>query len=82
MEATVAAISLAGIAVGGLVWVVKFFATKLVTALENQTDASINQAAASKKQAEASHEVLEFMKRLNGKLEKAYVDKVKEVGAE
>lgn len=44
---------------------------KLTSTLDKQIDAS-------KKQREASHEVLTFMKKLNGKLENATIQKVTE----
>jgi hypothetical protein len=71
MEVALAAIALAGTTVGALVWVLKFFANTLSKDLKEHTEAAL-------KQAEASNEVLTFMKNLNGKLEKAYVSKVKE----
>lgn len=45
--------------------------SKLTQTLDKQIDAS-------KKQREASHEVLTFMKKLNGKLENATIQKVTE----
>jgi hypothetical protein len=60
-----AAIGLAVTAVGGLIWVVKYFATKLVEALKEHTQAAV--------------ELKNFMVNLNGKFEKAYVEKRKEI---
>lgn len=73
MENTVAmaAIGLAATTVAGLIWVVKFFAEKLVAALKEHSEAAL-------KQSQSSDEVLKFMKNLNGKLEGAYAAKVKE----
>jgi hypothetical protein len=71
MEVALAAIGLAATTVGGLIWVVKYFAKTLSKDLQEHTSAAI-------KQAEASDEVLKFMKNLNGKLEGAFVEKVKE----
>lgn len=73
MDNTVAlaAISLALTTVGGLIWVVKYFAETLSKDLKEHTAAAI-------KQAKSSDEVLRFMKNLNGKLEGAFVAKVKE----
>lgn len=73
MENTVAlaALGLAATTVAGLIWVVKFLATKFADALNDHT-------AAANKQAQSSDEVLKFMKNLNGKLEGAFVAKVKE----
>lgn len=66
-----AAITLAGTCVAGVIWVVKYLATKLTSALEEHTAASVKQTEASKKQTEASQEVLVFMRNLNGRLEAA-----------
>lgn len=51
---------------------------KNTEASNKQVEASIRQMEASKKAREASHEVLTFMKKLNGKLEGAVVQKVSE----
>lgn len=66
-----AAITLAATAVGGLIWGFKYMAEKLVKALNEHSEAANRQAA-------SSDEVLKFMKNLNGKLEGAFVAKVKE----
>lgn len=68
----IAAIGLAATTVGGLIWVVKFFAEKLVVALREHSEAAL-------KQSQSSDEVLKFMQNLNGKFEKAYAEKRKEV---
>ena len=47
-------------------------------ASKKHLEAIDQQILASKKQREASHEVLTFMKRLNGKLEGAVIQKVTE----
>lgn len=75
MEVALAAIGLAATTVGGLIWTVKYFATAFVEALKAHTKAA-------NKQADASEEVLQFMKNLNGKLENAYKQKVREVKRE
>lgn len=75
MDVALAAIALAGTTVGGLIWVVKYFAETLSKDLKEHTAAAI-------KQAESSDEVLKFMKNLNGKLEGAFVAKVKEKSKE
>lgn len=69
MEVALAAIGLAATTVGGLIWVVKYFAKTLSKDLQEHTAAAITQA-------QASEEVLKFMKNLNGKLEGAFVEKV------
>jgi len=85
-----AAIALAGTTVTALIWVVKYVTKELAEDLKEHTKASIAAAAASKelkitvakvgKQAELSarnsEEQLKFMKKLNGKLENAIVQKV------
>lgn len=65
-----AAIGLATSSVGGLIWLAKFVAKTLGEDLKAHTIAANKQTAASKKQTEASQEVLKFMKNLNGKLAK------------
>lgn len=78
MEVALAAIGLAATTVGALIWVVKFIASELTSAIREHTKAAMKQAEASRKQTESSEEVLKFMKNLNGKLEGAFVAKVKE----
>lgn len=72
-----AAIALAASSVTGLIWLAKFVAKTLGEDLREHTKAAIKQSQAAKEQAkesrkaaEASQEVLDFMKRLNGKLPK------------
>lgn len=80
MENTVAiaAIGLAGTLTVGLIWVVKFVLNKLNSTMQEHVKAAVEQAAESKASRETSEEVLKFMKNLNGKLEGAFVAKVKE----
>lgn len=66
-----ASLALAGTVVGGLIWVLKYFAKTLSKDLQEHTAAAIAQR-------QASEEVLIFMKNLNGKLTKATVDTVKQ----
>ena len=75
MEVALAAIALAGTTVGALIWFMKWLANNFIVALEKNTQAA-------ERQAEASDEVLKFMKNLNGKLEGAFVAKVKEKSQE
>lgn len=51
---------------------------KNTEASKKQVEASLKQMEASKKTRDASHEVLVFMKKLNGKLENATIQKVQE----
>jgi len=88
----IAAIGLAGTTVGALIWVVKYIAKELSRDLREHTKASIAAAAASKSLKETvqkvgeqaqlsaanSEEQLKFMKKLNGKLENAIIQKVAE----
>lgn len=95
----VAAMTLAGTTVAGLIWVVKYFAKTLSQDLKEHTKAAQQQRQASLKAAKASmslektvkevgkqaeitglnsQEQLRFMKKLNGKLENAIVQKVTE----
>lgn len=88
----IAAIGLAVTTVGGLIWVLKYFAKELSKDLKEHTKAAQLSAQASKsleatvkkvgQQAELtarnSEEQLKFMQRLNGKLEKAVIQKVTE----
>lgn len=72
MEVALAAIALAATAVGAMVWSNRFMTEKLTKTLDENTRASVSQAS-------SSDEVLKFMKNLNGKFEKAYIDKRKEI---
>ncbi len=85
-----AAIALAGTTVTALIWVVKYVTKELAKDLKEHTKASIAAAKASDelkatvasvgRQAELSaansEEQLKFMKKLNGKLENAIIQKV------
>ena len=66
-----AAIALAATTVAGLVWAMKYLANTLSTDLREHTKAAL-------KQAEASREVVTFMRNLNGKLTKATIQTAKE----
>ena len=89
-EVALAAIGLAATSIGGVIYVVKYLASTLSKDLKEHTKASIAAASASNqlektvakvgKQAELSaknsEEQLIFMKKLNGKLENAIIQKV------
>lgn len=84
-EVAIAAIALAGTAIGGVIWLAKYFAKELSKDLREHTKAAVNQTVASKDAAKASREqtvaskeVLTFMKALNGKLAKATIQTVQE----
>lgn len=93
------AIALAGTAIGGVIWLAKYFARELSKDLQAHTKAAEQQREASLQAANASvslektvkevgkqakltgknsEEQLKFMKKLNGKLENAIVQKVTE----
>lgn len=88
----IAAIGLAATMGGGVLWLAKYFAKELSVDLKEHTKAAINLSVASKElektvkkvgvQAELtgrnSEEQLKFMKKLNGKLENAIIQKVAE----
>lgn len=75
MDNTVAlaAIALAGTAIGAVIWVVKYLANTLSKDMREHTTAAIELTLASREGAAASNEVLMFMKNLNGKLAKATI---------
>lgn len=75
---SLAAIGLAVTAVGAVVYVVKYLAETLSQDLREHTKAATELAQAAKEQKKASNEVLIFMKRLNGQLEGAVIQKVAE----
>lgn len=89
-EVALAAIGLAATSMGGVIYVVKYLANTLSEDLKAHTKASVEAANASielkstvakvGKQAELSaknsQEQLIFMKKLNGKLEHAIIQKV------
>jgi len=85
-----AALTVAGSTIAGLIWVLKYVTKELSKDLREHTKASVAAAQASKElkqtvakvgqQAELSaansEEQLKFMKKLNGKLENAIIQKV------
>lgn len=75
-DVALAAIGLAGTAIGAVIWSQRFFAKELSKDLQEHTKAATELAVASKEAAKASKEVLTFMKKLNGKLEGAVMEKV------
>ena len=94
MENTVALASLGIVAttVAGIIWLAKYFAKTLSADLQEHTKAAQQSASASKSlektvkevgaqaklSAANSEEQLKFMKKLNGKLENAIIQKVAE----
>ena len=81
----IAAIGLAVTAIGGVIWLAKYFAKELSKDLREHTKAAVNQTVAaeeatraSREQVAASSEIMTFMKALNGKLAKATIQTVQE----
>lgn len=72
---SLAAIGLAVTAVGGVIWLAKYFARELSVDLREHTKAATKLAQAAKEQQNASKEVLVFMKRLNGTLPRSIEEK-------
>lgn len=68
-----AAIALAATSMGAVIWMAKYFATRLADDLVAHTKAAYKQVEASNKQTKASDEVLTFMKNLNGRLANAAI---------
>jgi hypothetical protein len=68
---TLAALGILSAAVAGILWIIKFILKTLSKDLQEHTKAAL-------KQAQASEEVLTFMKNLNGKLESATIQKVEQ----
>ena len=75
---TLAALAILATAVAGIIWLSKYFAKTLAKDLQEHTKAAVELTAAAREQKKASNEVLIFMKRLNGKLEGAVIQKVAE----
>ncbi len=74
-EVALASIALAATAIGGVIWLAKYLANELSKDLKEHTQAAVKQQEASKIQAsaslesaQASREMVIFMKKLNGKL--------------
>lgn len=74
-DVALAAIALAATSIAGLIWVMKYLANTLSTDIKEHTQAAVELRVASQSQTKASNEVLIFMKKLNGKLENAAIEK-------
>lgn len=81
-EVAIAAITLAGTSIGGVMWVVKYLANTLSRDLREHTEAATRLSNAAQEQTKASKEVLIFMQNLNGKLAKATIKAAKEYAEE
>lgn len=75
---SLAAITLAATAVAGVIWLTKYLARTLSTDIREHTIAATELTNAAQEQTKASNEVLVFMRKLNGKLEGAVIQKVSE----
>lgn len=73
-----AALGVLGTTVGLMAWVVKKVLGDVAPALNKHAETAESLAGAVKKNTESNQELLTFMRRLNGKLEGAYVQKVQE----
>lgn len=77
-----AALGVLGTTVGLMAWVVKKVLGDVAPALNKHADTATNLAGAVEKNTESNQELLEFMKKLNGKLEGALIQKVSEQNVE
>lgn len=77
-EVALAAIGIVATAVAALVWIVKFLMTEMRRSIDKNTKSHEKLSKTTQKNTEVSNETLKFMKRLNGKLEKATIQTVKE----
>ena len=75
---SLAAIALAATTVAGIIWIVKYLANTLSKDIKEHTEAATQLTVAAQQQTKSSNEVLVFMKKLNGKLEGAVIQKVAE----
>ena len=61
-----------------MIWLTKYLANTLSTDIKEHTVAATELKNAAQEQTLASNEVLKFMRKLNGKLEGAVIQKVAE----
>lgn len=73
-----AAITIMGTCVGCMVWVVKKVLTDVAPALNNHTKAATSLKTAVESNTQSNVQMIEFMKRLNGKLPKLVEEKKRE----
>lgn len=74
----IAALGVLATSVGLMAWVVKKVLGDVAPALNHHAETATNLSDAVKKNTESNEELLKFMKRLNGKLEHAVIQKVAE----
>jgi len=70
-EIIIALIAVLGTLVAAMIWIAKYALKEVSKNMKANTTATIKQASASHESANASKEVLTFMKNLNGKLANA-----------
>lgn len=74
----IAALGVLGTCVGLMAWVVKKVLGDVAPALNKHADTATNLSDAVKKNTESNEELLVFMRRLNGRLENAVIQKVQD----
>lgn len=74
----IAALGVLATSVGLMAWVVKKVLGDVAPALNNHAKTALNLSDAVLKNTASNDELLKFMKKLNGKLEHAVIQKVKE----
>lgn len=77
-EVAIAALAVLGTCVGLMAWVVKKVLGDVAPALNNHANTALQLSDAVGKNTQSNDELLKFMKRLNGKLEGAVIQKVAE----
>lgn len=78
----VAALGVLATSIGLMAWVVKKVLGDVAPALNNHAKTATDLSNAVNKNTESNNELLKFMKRLNGKLENAVIQKVSEQNVE
>lgn len=73
-----AALGVLATSVGLMAWVVKKVLGDVAPALTHHADTATNLSDAVKKNTESNEELLVFMRRLNGRLENAVIQKVQD----
>jgi hypothetical protein len=74
----IAALGVLGSSVALMAWVVKKVLGDVAPALKHHADTALELSGAVAKNTESNQELLTFMKKLNGRLENAVIQKVSE----
>lgn len=74
----IAALGVLATSIGTMAWVVKKVLGDVAPALHKHAETASELSESVKKNTESSTELLVFMRKLNGKLENAYIQKVSE----